>query len=137
MMQQSSNEREEIAGARTTQTVNILFRPASAEHRCPHSIYAHATPQSPGAHSALSIPEICIHITKLVSPPDPFTGEQETKQLLDLACVSKAFQDPALDELWRELRSVTPLVRLLPDDAWHIDENGFPVCSICHTILST
>ncbi|KII86169.1 hypothetical protein PLICRDRAFT_700290 [Plicaturopsis crispa FD-325 SS-3] len=45
-------------------------------------------------------------------------------ELASLARTCRAFHDPALDVLWRTLRSLEPLIRTLPADLWEIRDPG-------------
>jgi hypothetical protein len=52
--------------------------------------------------------------------------------LLSMAICCKAFEGPSLDLLWREMRSVTPLLRLLSTKA---TPHESLVCIICASLL--
>lgn len=44
--------------------------------------------------------------------------------LINLACVSRAFSDLALDAIWYEKKSLAPIISLLPGDACGVDDSG-------------
>lgn len=78
------------------------------------------------AHHLFSIPELCAAIIEFVivepgrieddyeywMPMDPASSPT----LAPLASVSSIFKEPALDALWRRLKDIYPLARLLPRD---------------------
>lgn len=44
--------------------------------------------------------------------------------LPSFASTCRAFEHPALNALWRDLQSVKPLVKCLPDDLFGFDKGG-------------
>ncbi|KAJ7160019.1 hypothetical protein C8R43DRAFT_948101 [Mycena crocata] len=61
----------------------------------------------------------CLHNEDIISDilnryPQGGKPEAENQNLLNVALACKALKEPALNELWRELHSLTPLLRLLP-----------------------
>lgn len=47
----------------------------------------------------------------------------EKKDVYRLALTCKAFSEPALDALWREISGMMDLIHLLPADLWHSGED--------------
>ncbi|KAF7977685.1 hypothetical protein HWV62_2930 [Athelia sp. TMB] len=74
-------------------------------------------------HHTLRISEVLSHIFDyaLLTPND---GRLRALRSLALTC--KAFEDPALTILWRNMVSLVPLVKCLPEELWEIeiDNNG-------------
>jgi hypothetical protein len=67
---------------------------------------------------ALHLPEI-LHMFC-----DALLDHDETKRdLLSVALTSRAFCEPALDGLWREITSFDPIIACLPDDLWIREES--------------
>lgn len=68
-------------------------------------------------HRIFSIADICVDIVECVlQPEDRNYPNSYLGTLAALACVSRSFHDPAVDVLWRGLKSALPLVRLLPPE---------------------
>ena len=71
-------------------------------------------------HRCFQVLEILSHIFNIVLQS---TGGRKSLAALAITCL--AFQDLALDVLWRRLLRIDPLVRCLPSDAWGVDlEDG-------------
>ncbi|KAK7053781.1 hypothetical protein R3P38DRAFT_2601554 [Favolaschia claudopus] len=66
---------------------------------------------------ALQVTEIVRMICEEVAWPS-------RKNALSLATTSRAFSDPALDIIWRELRSLVPLVKCMPESLWKDQVQG-------------
>ena len=60
-------------------------------------------------HPCLTVDEVVRNIANLFH-------SKEAKSLLCLGLACRAFYDPAMDVLWRSLRSIDPLLRCLPRD---------------------
>ncbi|KAJ7673981.1 hypothetical protein DFH06DRAFT_752203 [Mycena polygramma] len=78
-------------------------------------------------HRSLQIPEVVALICRETVPHI----ERESRFMLDsrtsarlatLARTCKAFSSPALDLLWRNQRSLVPILRCMPDDVWDKDD---------------
>ena len=69
-------------------------------------------------HHTLRISEVLSHIFDyaLLTPDD---GRLSALRSLALTC--KAFEDPALTILWRNMVSLVPLVKCLPEELWEIE----------------
>ncbi|KAL1660571.1 hypothetical protein GGF50DRAFT_91196 [Schizophyllum commune] len=72
-------------------------------------------------HSALAVPELCTLICNALT--NATYGKERSASLLSLSLVSHLWNEIALPVLWEELHDMTPLLCLLPGDAWKI-ENG-------------
>lgn len=48
--------------------------------------------------------------------------ELNEKDLLSAALTSRTFSEPALDRIWRNIRSLDPIIACLPEDLWIRDE---------------
>ncbi|KAJ6483516.1 hypothetical protein C8R47DRAFT_1132468 [Mycena vitilis] len=79
-------------------------------------------------HRSLQIPEVVALIFRETVPHI----ERESRFMLDsrtsarlatLARTCKAFSSPALDLLWRNQRSLLPLLRCMPDGVWDKDDS--------------
>ncbi|EPQ55489.1 hypothetical protein GLOTRDRAFT_93124 [Gloeophyllum trabeum ATCC 11539] len=58
------------------------------------------------------------------------------RNLRSLSLTCKTIHGVAVDELWKTLDSFVPLLKCLPDDAWHVDpESG--LISVCRPLLPT
>ena len=68
------------------------------------------------AHHCLSIPEVL----RLA-----FGGLAKKKDLLAVALTCRAFLEPALDNIWREITLFDPLLACLPQDLWEYREETF------------
>ncbi|TFK82127.1 hypothetical protein K466DRAFT_530844 [Polyporus arcularius HHB13444] len=68
---------------------------------------------SPVQHRALHIAEVLRHIC----------GVADNRTLAILARTCRAFQEPAIQTLWRCLTDLIPLVKCFPPDAWMIEGN--------------
>ena len=64
-------------------------------------------------HHALEIQEILSNIFVYCSPS--LLGKKVTADLAALARTCRAFKEPALDVLWRELVDLSQLARCLPE----------------------
>ncbi|EPQ55501.1 hypothetical protein GLOTRDRAFT_110924, partial [Gloeophyllum trabeum ATCC 11539] len=82
-------------------------------------------------HQCLRISEIFRIVIKSVSED----RANRRKNLLSLAQTCRTFHSLAIDELWKSLENFVQLLKCLPDDLWHIDEDG--VISFCRPILPT
>lgn len=65
-------------------------------------------------HPALCIPEIVEIVCAELEELDPWAQ----KDFAALARTCKAFQEPALDILWRKQDTLAHLVKCLPSDMW-------------------
>lgn len=76
------------------------------------------TPETLGGPGRFaSIYELCqLLVEKIADWPSP--GMARGATLVSLACVSKLFSHLALDELWRALYSLYPMLFLLPPDSY-------------------
>ncbi|KAF8550842.1 hypothetical protein OG21DRAFT_364179 [Imleria badia] len=63
-------------------------------------------------HAALQLSEIC----------DVVCNFLDRRTLARLACTCRAFEEPALDALWKAMRGFEPLTRLLPDSMWILED---------------
>ncbi|KAF8550850.1 hypothetical protein OG21DRAFT_1499526 [Imleria badia] len=63
-------------------------------------------------HAALQITEISEVVCNLLDQPT----------LARLARTCRAFEDPALDALWKVMQGLEPLARLLPDSMWILED---------------
>ena len=64
-------------------------------------------------HPCLSVDEILRLLAfKLVA-----SGAKATT--VSLACCCRSFEDPVLDVLWETQDGLTPLLKCLPQDVWH------------------
>ncbi len=68
---------------------------------------------SPVQHRALHIAEVLRHIC----------GVADNRTLAILARTCRAFQEPAIQTLWRCLTDLMPLVKCFPPDVWIIEGN--------------
>lgn len=82
-------------------------------------------------HRIFSINEMCKGIVDMVADSYDFDRKETRKPLLTLARVSRSFTELALDELWRELEDVKPLVGLLPPNSYYLTLAGSLVSSFC------
>lgn len=73
-------------------------------------------------HRCLLVAEIFSHITYF-STADTRGGSYGKTEVYRLALTCRAFSEPALDAVWREIDSLINLIHLLPDDLWHGAEN--------------
>jgi long-subunit acyl-CoA synthetase (AMP-forming) len=48
--------------------------------------------------------------------------DRQRKSAVALAMCSKSLEDPALAKVWRNLSSLSPLVRCFPPDIWEVIE---------------
>ncbi|KAJ7051074.1 hypothetical protein C8F01DRAFT_671588 [Mycena amicta] len=64
-------------------------------------------------HHALCVAEIVLEIAQHASGGAPVTPRAR-KNLLAFAMTCRLFLDPALNELWRQLDSISPLLRCFP-----------------------
>ena len=72
-------------------------------------------------HHALEIQEILSNIFVYCSPS--VLGKKPTTDLAALARTCRAFKEPALDVLWRELVDLSQLARCLPEVSHKLEGN--------------
>jgi hypothetical protein len=64
----------------------------------------------------------CLTIQEIVRLITEFCGDGESEAdrctLIATASTCRAFEEPALDRLWYTLKSLRPLLKCLPQDAW-------------------
>ncbi|KAF8547386.1 hypothetical protein OG21DRAFT_1424933 [Imleria badia] len=65
-------------------------------------------------HAALQLTEISEVVCKFLDRPT----------LARLARTCRAFEEPALDALWKVIDGSEPLVRLFPDLVWILEDAG-------------
>ncbi|KIJ63133.1 hypothetical protein HYDPIDRAFT_41394 [Hydnomerulius pinastri MD-312] len=75
-------------------------------------------------HRALQISEIQKMICYHLAPGDD-QSEAHRRILYALARTSRAWAEPALDQLWARLNSIEPLLKCLPKDLWKSDLDGW------------
>ncbi|KAJ7053043.1 hypothetical protein C8F01DRAFT_1032646 [Mycena amicta] len=71
-------------------------------------------------HDALRVAEIVLEIAQHASDTTP----PARKSLLALATTCRLFLDPALNELWRELESIYPLLRCFPSGVFEFTQES-------------
>ncbi|KAG2149025.1 uncharacterized protein EDB93DRAFT_1143157 [Suillus bovinus] len=76
----------------------------------------------PGPFETLCISEILAVIL------DGLQGDK--KSLYNMACCCRAFTDPALDMLWRSMRSFAPFTSLIPQSASFMDDTRTTDCDL-------
>jgi hypothetical protein len=69
-------------------------------------------------HSCLLIAEIFSRITFFSTNDGPYEGRLGKDEVYNLALTCKAFSEPALDAIWRDIYGLMDLVNLLPADLW-------------------
>ncbi|KAJ7184806.1 hypothetical protein C8R46DRAFT_466922 [Mycena filopes] len=72
----------------------------------------------------LRIPEVLCVVFEYFDPSDFASGKTSATTLAALARTCKAFQDPALDVLWRFQVDLVPALRLFPEDLWDRRSQG-------------
>jgi hypothetical protein len=77
--------------------------------------------------AALSTPELVSLIVDQIKPEGPETiykhDTARLRTLAHLARACRAFQNASLDALWCEVRSITHLIKCLPEDLWTLNED--------------
>ncbi|KAG6907082.1 hypothetical protein DXG01_010654 [Tephrocybe rancida] len=76
-------------------------------------------------HSSLTVPEVLDTIfealfNEILNPDeDEWDSDHEARaSLVALALTCRAFQEPALNQLWKGQLVFTPLIRCMPEDVW-------------------
>lgn len=105
-------------------------------------------PPSPDDDEALGSPDTSCYralrcaeiLDNVLEEFNPWDLNDNRRFFLDVALVCKAFLDPAMAVLWRELPNLSPLYKvLIPDDVlktltvnsrWDIRPGGAPVSSV-------
>jgi hypothetical protein len=78
-------------------------------------------------HHALEIDDIIYNILRHV--------KSSKTDLVNVAMTCSKFSDPALNMLWCEQSSLTPLIMCLPQDTWEVMSDGTIVSNVCHSSL--
>ena len=81
----------------------------------------------------------CLQIQELLSIIFcHYDGAYDSKMLARLARTCKAFQDPALDILWHAQKTLLPLLKCLPPNAWAVKERKFVshISQACFSLVS-
>jgi hypothetical protein len=79
-------------------------------------------------HYALEIDDIIYNILQHV--------KSSKTDLLNVAMICRKFSDPALNMLWCEQYSLTPLIMCLPQETWEATHNGTRIVSnVYHSSL--
>lgn len=60
----------------------------------------------------------CLNISELLIQIFDYCALDDLKSVAVLARSCRAFQDSALEVLWRELEDISPLIRMLPSHLW-------------------
>ncbi|KAJ7367309.1 hypothetical protein DFH08DRAFT_837116 [Mycena albidolilacea] len=85
-------------------------------------------------HSCLLIAEIFSRIAFFSTNDGPYEGRLGKDEVYNLALTCKAFSEPALDAIWRDIYGLMDLVNLLPADLWRgSDAPEDPESTCCMT----
>ncbi|KIM84831.1 hypothetical protein PILCRDRAFT_370913 [Piloderma croceum F 1598] len=67
----------------------------------------------------------CLYISEIVSTIMNFTmGKGNEGTVANFAIAYHAFQEPALDVLWRAHFTLEPLIKCMPDDLWEVVDSN-------------
>jgi hypothetical protein len=78
----------------------------------------------------------CLYISEIVSTIMDFTmGKGNEGTVANFAIACRAFQEAALDVLWRAHFTLEPLIKCMPDDLWEVVYSNVEEPRLVQTIV--